>query len=277
MKSQYEIRTPEWATIELRIAGVGLRALAALIDVGLIGAVDALLVLLISWQSARTPAQLLARGGAHVPVLYIIGGLFVIMFFFTVFYFVLWESLGRGQTPGKRALHLRVVSTEGRRVTFFSALVRNLVRIVDFLPSGYLIGLVTMLITPQEQRLGDLAAGTVVIVEGPAFRAKTRLPRRGRRARVAQTWREPVTPLPPAVQLLAQSLTPQDHELLQSFMARVHELRPDRAHILAEQIIQHFGAHLPAAAASCRDYIESTPSPMVLRALFQATQLEQLD
>lgn len=83
----------------------------------------------------------------------------------TTLYFVFFETLLSGRTLGKRLTGLRVVSTSGARVGWRASLLRNLLRTVDVLPSGYLVGLVAMIASPRAQRLGDLAAGTLVIRE----------------------------------------------------------------------------------------------------------------
>src|SRR5439155_12152122 len=79
-------------------------------------------------------------------------------------YFLLFEALNDGRTPGKRVLGIRVVMDTGHRVTFTAAAVRNLVRIVDAQPLvSYLVGLGFVLFHPQIKRLGDIVAGTVVV------------------------------------------------------------------------------------------------------------------
>jgi uncharacterized RDD family membrane protein YckC len=80
-----------------------------------------------------------------------------------LFYFVVFETVWRGRSPGKRLLGLGVVSEDGLPVSFGASLVRNLLRSADILPSSYTTGLVTMLVSKRTQRLGDIAAGTVVV------------------------------------------------------------------------------------------------------------------
>jgi uncharacterized RDD family membrane protein YckC len=80
-----------------------------------------------------------------------------------LFYFVVFETAWRGRSPGKRLVGLGVVTDEGLPISFGASLVRNLLRSVDILPSAYTTGLVSMLVTNHTQRLGDIAAGTVVV------------------------------------------------------------------------------------------------------------------
>lgn len=99
-------------------------------------------------------------------------GLFLICFFIiTWWYMVLFEVLGQGQSPGKKILGLRVVHDDGTPIGWSASLIRNLLRTVDMLPLGYAAGLFSCLYHPAFKRLGDLAAGTLVIYEdSPAKR-----------------------------------------------------------------------------------------------------------
>jgi hypothetical protein len=82
-------------------------------------------------------------------------------------YFILLEWLMNGQTPGKRLLHIRVIKQGGYSLRFFDTLLRNLLRVVDFLPLFYGVGLTSLLFTRDSQRLGDLVAGTLVVYQEP--------------------------------------------------------------------------------------------------------------
>jgi uncharacterized RDD family membrane protein YckC len=148
------ISTPEGVDLELRLAGLGSRFTAALVDIVI------RVVLLIA------VALLLRQEGVFVgePVTGIEGAAFVILFFLIVFgYDVFFETLASGRTPGKRWSGLRVVLAEGRPIGFLASAVRNVVRLIDFLPAGYAIGCVSILVSAKNQRLGDIAAGTLVI------------------------------------------------------------------------------------------------------------------
>ncbi len=78
-------------------------------------------------------------------------------------YFIVFEWVMNGQTPGKRVMGIRVIKDGGYALRFLDSLVRNLLRVVDFLPFGYGVGLATVLLTARSQRLGDLAAGTLLV------------------------------------------------------------------------------------------------------------------
>ena len=82
-------------------------------------------------------------------------------------YFILLEWLLNGQTPGKRLLHIRVIKQGGYALRFFDTLLRNLLRVIDFLPLFYGVGLTSLLLTRDSQRVGDLVAGTLVVYQEP--------------------------------------------------------------------------------------------------------------
>lgn len=155
------IRTPEQVTITLPPAGVGTRMLAALLDaLVILGTVLAVLVvaLLIGGVITYQPNSDAANG--------VLGALVLLALFFFVFgYYAALELLWDGQTVGKRTLHLRVLRDDGTPVDATAVLARTVVRLVDFLPVGYLVGLVTMIVDGRARRLGDIVGGTVVVRE----------------------------------------------------------------------------------------------------------------
>jgi uncharacterized RDD family membrane protein YckC len=140
------IATPEGVELELTLAGIGSRFIAGAIDFTIQVLVISALALLLR------PA-----GGAGVAIFS--SAMFAVIFF----YDVLFEVLGRGKTPGKRWTGLRVVRSGGRPITLVRSALRNILRIIDILPALYAVGMVTIFITPRNQRLGDLAAGSLVV------------------------------------------------------------------------------------------------------------------
>jgi len=93
-----------------------------------------------------------------------VAGIFLLIVFLLQWgYFALFEAFANGRTPGKRVARIRVIHQSGRGITFVEALGRNLVRAIDFSPSFYAIGVVAIFVTRRHQRLGDLAAGTLVV------------------------------------------------------------------------------------------------------------------
>ena len=145
--------------LEFAVAGIGSRFVAVLID-HLIIVVGFLLLGILSafiFDSLQKHLGLLGNWTLAV---------FIALNFLLYWgYFTLFEAFWRGQTPGKHVMKLRVIKDSGRQITLFEAMSRNLLRIVDYLPSFYLVGVITMLCTKRNQRLGDLGAGTLVVHE----------------------------------------------------------------------------------------------------------------
>jgi uncharacterized RDD family membrane protein YckC len=159
------IDTPEQVELAYSVAGVGSRFVAALLDGLIISAffvVELLAVVMIGAAATVTPgAGAVAENAGKWFMAFVIFVNFAIVWG----YFALFEAYWHGQTPGKRAMKLRVIKDSGRQITLFEALARNLVRVVDYLPSFYLVGVITMLCNKRNQRLGDLVAGTMVVHE----------------------------------------------------------------------------------------------------------------
>lgn len=148
LDTTYNIGTPEGVELRLPVAGLASRSLAWLIDALI--KFTALFVISII-------LQFLGDLGGGVMLI----GAFLLLWFYNV----LFEVLGHGATPGKRALGLRVMNVNGTPVGWSGSLIRNLIRFIDALPGCYAFGCISVLVSRQFQRLGDLAAGTVVVYE----------------------------------------------------------------------------------------------------------------
>ena len=169
------IETPEHVELHFALASIGNRFIACAID----HAIQILSIILTSVLAYRL-SNGARRVGDKVVSGFSEGNLWIIalsiMAAFVLFfgYFVFFETVWSGQTPGKRWLKLRVIREDGRPISFFEAMVRNLLRVVDFIvPPFYSIGLISVFATDRDQRVGDLVAGTVVVrergAEAPAF------------------------------------------------------------------------------------------------------------
>lgn len=148
------IETPERVRFQHRLAGPGPRAAAWLIDASIqlivLSAVGATLTLVFSLTGLH---------GVGVGLWLVV--LFVVEWFYGVFF----ETLLAGRTPGKLVLSLRTVRLDGSPGQFPDFLLRNLLRVADFLPIGFGLGVLCMVLDTRMRRLGDLVAGTVVIIE----------------------------------------------------------------------------------------------------------------
>ena len=188
--------TPEGIEISMRPAGFPVRAWACLID-------TLLQMLALSICSAA-----LGWAGRFGYGLFLVCA-FVILWFYPV----VFELAPGAATPGKRAMGLEVLMANGLPITPAGSLLRNLMRVVDFLPSLYTCGILTLLLRADARRLGDLAAGTMVAY----------------RARPDPTPFAAATPAPPRV-----ALSEQQQRALSAFAVRVERLTPERAEEIAE-------------------------------------------
>lgn len=162
MEHEIRIDTPESVDLALEPAGLGSRFLAALVDGVIQWGIVFLLVL------AGVPGLFLLEGEDPVfgeLMFFSFLALSVALLFFL--YKLLFEAFWNGQTPGKRIAGIRVVQVSGMPVTFLAVVIRNLLRIIDFLPGSYVVGTVCVLCTRKRQRLGDMAAGCIVVRERP--------------------------------------------------------------------------------------------------------------
>lgn len=156
MKEHLSIETPEQIRINYSIAGIGSRFYAALIDIAVMTPI-ALIGAYVTIRAVTGLDEILGNWLAAIAG--------VATFAVLWGYYMIFEIATNGQSPGKRALGLRVIKAHGYPISFSDSAIRNLVRIVDFLPFFYGIGLFTMLSNKNWQRLGDLAAGTLVVKE----------------------------------------------------------------------------------------------------------------
>ena len=146
LDTRYQVETPEGIDLPLRPAGLMVRALAFSIDLGLRGLVLGVLFIVLA---------MLGKLGAGLGS--------ILLFVVSWWYMVLFEVLNHGRSPGKQWMGLRVVHDDGTPVGWSASLLRNLLRVVDLLPFGYFLGAVCCLQHPHFKRLGDIAAGTLVI------------------------------------------------------------------------------------------------------------------
>jgi len=196
------------------LAGVGSRFAAALLDYLIQFAIIIALGLVLGLGIGLSPGS-----NGFAAAVWI-----VLSFLLFVGYDITFEVLAAGRTPGKRANGLRVVREDGSSVTFPISAARNVLRIIDILPGMYLVGIVSILISHRNQRLGDLAAGTLVVRERRALPPEpVRLYRAAdARAATAPAWD---TSAIDDVELAA----------VRSFLARRHGLTDDaRAHLARE-------------------------------------------
>jgi uncharacterized RDD family membrane protein YckC len=154
---QLNIDTPELVSIQMPLAGIGSRFIALLIDTLIWGAGLILLGLLV-W--AFQPAL---QAFSNLSYQWTVAILTIAVFLLNWGYFTLFEAFGNGRTPGKRVARIRVIQQSGRPIGIFESMARNFIRYVDQIPFFYAVGVIAVFVTRQHQRLGDLAAGTLVV------------------------------------------------------------------------------------------------------------------
>ena len=270
MDEHLTISTPEQVAFQYEMAGIGSRFVASLLDHLIM--VTALVLVNCAIYGLFINAAL---RGLDDTGLYLVLSLMVIISFAIFWgYFVLFETVWNGQTPGKRAGRLRVIRRDGQPVRAGEVMVRNLVRLIDFLPGFYGIGLIAMFINKDACRLGDLAAGTIVVREGELTRlsdVKVASSSSPQPAYAAATYGAPNAasyaassvsspyapqsetpyaatgygPAPPVVQrydplpgISLREVTPDDYRLIREMLARWGrgELSRDRAYDLAYRL-----------------------------------------
>jgi uncharacterized RDD family membrane protein YckC len=237
------IETPEQTPLEFPLAGIGSRFLAIALDTLL--QMAAMWVIGIVLILMAIPLSRFFAGIGAWAFAIIIFSIFSIQFG----YFALFEALWNGQTPGKRWTHLRVIKDSGRPISAYDAILRNLLRIVDALPTLYATGLITMLISRENKRVGDYAAGTVVVHEKPL-------------QAVGSIWNVPPTSALAQAMPLSSSaqINPEELQLVEAFLERRGSLEPDVRWAMARQIADRIGTRvgvLPEARPDSEKFLEA--------------------
>ena len=205
-----EVETPDHVVLRYDLAGAGNRGFAAVVDFLIASVIAFTANMVLTWLGVFNEASF-----------FLLGGLTLIITLVLIWaYFILLEWLWNGQTIGKRAYRLRVINEDGSPAQFTAVLIRNLLRLVDFLPAFYGLGVLVIVLSPKSQRLGDLAAGTYVV----------------RAPRPAVDWfsLRTVTPLGAGVSAETRRMPGEAQRLVREFVAREAQLAPaERVRIAA--------------------------------------------
>jgi uncharacterized RDD family membrane protein YckC len=164
MDRSVEVRTPESVAFAYQLAGLGSRFLAVVADIVL----QYLLLLVVFFGLALLADRLAKLPGGHAPPSHFatnvgIGIVIFIVFMILFGYFILFEAFWNGQTPGKKLLGIRVLRDGGYPIDFSASLIRNLIRVGEMILGFYLIAAISALISSENKRVGDFAAGTIVV------------------------------------------------------------------------------------------------------------------
>lgn len=222
------VTTPERVSFQFQVAGVGTRAVAQILD---------LLIVFGVLIGVYIVAAAAGQAGSDV-----LGYLIAVLGSFVVIFGYFWgcEAFWSGQTFGKKVFRLRAVGDRGEPMTFFQAGIRNLVRLVDFLPYGYGVGMVVLFMNGNGKRLGDIAAGTIVVKDSDYVRL----------------WQLAAGPPPPAsapaafvpaspAELFLRRLDPGMRRFIAAYARRRHELPLALRAQLAGQVQEQVRAAAP--------------------------------
>jgi uncharacterized RDD family membrane protein YckC len=208
------IDTPEQVHLEFVLAGVGSRFMAALLD-------TLIQVLLYAVILAIGLAFVFAGRIFSDSPKWVVAIVIFAFFIINWGYYALFEIFWQGQTPGKRWAGIRVIKDSGRPINVFESISRNLVRVVDWFPVLYGVGVVTMLLNAKHRRLGDFVAGTLVVHETSDRESSLFFNTSGSSEFV----------LPQAAQLSLQ-----EAELIETFLARRLDIPPEVRRLNGERI-----------------------------------------
>jgi uncharacterized RDD family membrane protein YckC len=225
VRDLYAIRTPENVLFEFELAGLASRALACCVDVAVMAALTGLAALVANLFGVVFAG--LARA------------LYVVLAFGVQWgYGAVLEWRMQGQTLGKRLLGLRVLSLHGTTITFGQAALRNLVRLVDILPACYLVGGVSAAIDRHGRRLGDLAAGTIVVRQRSSPRPSAVLASADRADRYNSQREEPL------LARAAERITPPERDTMIGLAVRRESLPVTVRYALFSKLAGHLERRL---------------------------------
>ncbi|HLS08555.1 RDD family protein [Lentibacillus sp.] len=158
-QEQVAVKTPEFVSLNFKLAGLGSRAGAMIIDQLLLTSFNIVTILLLVFVIQADFTAFLT--GSALPLAITILLIFIVYWG----YFFVCEYFFGGQTLGKKLLGIRVIQDNGHSITLLSSLIRNLLRIIDMLPTAYFVGIVMVFFHSRHKRLGDIVAGTIVVHE----------------------------------------------------------------------------------------------------------------
>lgn len=242
-----DVETPEQVVFSYSIAGVGTRAAAALLDLLLITIATLFLFLVVAVLVAALSVEAMDTAMERVTEGWAIAIILMLQFLATWGYHVLFEGFRDGQTPGKKALRIRVVRDGGYSVSLGESAIRNIVRVVDMMPPvTYAVGMLAIVFNRSGKRIGDMVAGTMVV-----------------RERVVREQLPEVAPRSASIAVTA-TLSEPEYQLLEQVMGRLSGMEEQARNQLIARLADRLAAHLPPGARNSR---------AALRELFEMERL----
>ncbi|TLS49703.1 RDD family protein [Paenibacillus antri] len=220
------VTTPEHVELRFETAGIGSRVGAQLIDTLILLLVNVALVLAWMLVAEAVPVEAAAWLDEYAAAIAI-----VVLAALNGGYFLIGEYATGGRTIGKRAMGLRVMQDNGRPLSFVASVIRNLLRVIDTLPMLYVVGALCSFFHPHDKRLGDLAAGTVVVYDVGGAKKRTK-----RMEKQLRAW-GPFLPELTLEPWTRERVNEEEWELLSAFAERLPYLAPRRAEELAKGVV----------------------------------------
>ena len=223
LADQLTIETPEQTSLDFEVAGIGSRFLAIAYDT-ILQSLVAIIVGIAGSLITRGIRGIMPRVGVWWAAI------LLLFYFFLYFgYYAVFEIIWNGQTPGKRKAGIRVIKDSGRPLTPAESIGRNLMRIVDWLPSLYAVGLACAFFTKGNKRLGDLVVGSIVVRETSLSDLKP----------IAPSSSAPGSFLAATFgQLGASNLSPDEFLIIESFLNRRAALEPYVRYRMADEVLR---------------------------------------
>ena len=259
------IDTPENVAFGYEVAGIGTRFVAAIVDRAIVFVLQFVILVGMLMLQQNSGADL--ESIENRLLVWLVGFIVLVMFLLNWGYYIFFELLWNGQSPGKRLVGLRVIGKNGAPIGLPESAIRNLVRIVDSLPTLYGVGIVSMFIDTKSRRLGDLAAGTLVVYDKGTISLESL-----RAAPLAKAARPILSPLP---ELPVQRLKSSDLYMAEEFLRRRESLvhRRDLAVRIARSLFERMDMpDHPIQPIDAEPFIEQIV--MACRAADAATPVE---
>jgi uncharacterized RDD family membrane protein YckC len=252
---QYTVETPEQIELAYDVAGIGSRFLAALID-------HVIIATILSFSCVAL-TLVLDQLDAGLDTFLVLSVFFIGIYLSIVAYYVFFETTWNGQTPGKRLVGIRVVRTGGRPIGFLGSAIRNLIRLADFLPILYGVGMIAMFVDRRARRLGDFAAGALTLREGRQVTLD-----------MLSAPHPAAAPAVPAAEEITipnlHALAPADYDIVQEFLRQRNGIN----HTLRQQLA---GRLLEGLQSRLGYLVQGDPETFLMRLAAEYQALSRLD
>lgn len=210
----FTLKTAENVPLRYDIATVGSRSAAFFID---------FIIIIIISLGLEAVIYVSERMGWDILSSYFFAFSYIIVATLSWAYFVVNEMIFNGSSIGKRILNLRVIKEDGSPIDLVDSLTRNFIRYVDLFPGTWLVGFVTMMLNDKSKRLGDYAAGTVVVRTRAVSLDKLEL---------AETSYDDVVKTNPRLSLI----TPEEYQVMRDYLTQQHRIPLDKSYVLARKL-----------------------------------------